>query len=56
MSVKECARQIIEATHARKRELVMTLQGKIGLWLKLAFPKVVDGMVLRYIKKNRGET
>ena len=52
MSVDECVRQIIEATRARKRELVMTLQGRIGLWLKLAFPKVVDRMVLRAIKKN----
>ncbi len=52
MSVQDCVRQIIEATHARKRELVMTLQGKVGLWLKLAFPKVVDRMVLRAIKKD----
>jgi short-subunit dehydrogenase len=56
MSVHECVRQIIAATHARKRELVMTLQGKLGLWLKLAFPKVVDRVVLRTVKKNRGET
>ena len=52
MSVKECARRIIEATRARKRELVMTLQGKIGLWLKLAFPEVVDRMILRALKKD----
>lgn len=52
MSVQECARQIIQATHARKRELVMTLQARIGLWLKLAFPKVVDRMVLRALKKD----
>ena len=52
MSVEECVRQIIAATHARKRELVMTLQGKVGLWLKLAFPKVVDRMVLRALKKD----
>ncbi len=51
MPVEECVRQIIEATHARKRELVMTLQGRIGLWLKLAFPKLVDRMVLRALKK-----
>lgn len=44
--------QIIEATLARKRELVMTLQIRIGLWLKLAFPKVVDRMILRVIKKE----
>ena len=55
MSVEECVRQIIEATRERKRELVMTLQGKIGLWLKLALPKVVDRMVLRAVKKNQGE-
>ena len=52
MPLKECVRQIIAATHARKRELVMTLQGRIGLWLKLAFPKVVDRMILRAIKKD----
>jgi short-subunit dehydrogenase len=52
MTVQECARQIIEATRSRRRELVMTLQGRIGLWLKLAFPEVVDRMVLRALKKD----
>jgi short-subunit dehydrogenase len=52
MSVQECARQIIQAIHARKRELVMTLQARIGLWLKLAFPKAVDRMVLRALRKD----
>ena len=52
MSVDECVRQIIEATRARKREHVMTLQGRIGLWLKLAFPGVVDRMILRAVKKD----
>jgi short-subunit dehydrogenase len=52
MSAQECARQIVEATRSRRRELVMTLQGRIGLWLKLAFPEVVDRMVLRALKKD----
>jgi len=52
MPVDECVRQIIAAVHARKRELVMTLQGRIGLWLKLAFPEVVDRMVLKALKKD----
>lgn len=52
MSVEECARQIIQAIHARKRELVMTLQARIGLWLKLPFPELVDRMVLRALKKD----
>ena len=30
----------------------MTLQGRIGLWLKLAFPKVVDRMILKAIRKD----
>ena len=52
MPVEECVRQIIEATLARKRELVMTLQGRIGLWLRLAFPRVVDRMILKAIRKD----
>jgi short-subunit dehydrogenase len=52
MPVDECVRQIIEATHARKRELVMTLPGKVGRWLKLAFPKVIDRMILRALKRD----
>ena len=52
MPVDECVRQIIAATRARKRELVMTLQGKVGLWLKLAFPRLVDRMVLRAVNKD----
>ena len=52
MPVEECVRRIIEAIRSRRRELVMTLQGKIGLWLKLAAPGLVDRMVLRALKKG----
>jgi len=52
MSVEECARQILQATHERKRELVMTLQGRIGLWLKMIAPKLVDRMILKAVKRN----
>jgi short-subunit dehydrogenase len=47
MPVEECVRQIIEATAARKREVVMTLQGKLGLWMRLISPAVVDRIVLK---------
>jgi short-subunit dehydrogenase len=50
MSVQECARQILDATQARKRQLVMTLQARIGLWLQLLAPKLVDRMVLNAVK------
>ena len=52
MSVEECARQILEATHARKRQHVMTLQARIGLWLQLIAPQFVDNMVLKKLKKE----
>jgi short-subunit dehydrogenase len=52
MPLAVCVRQIIAATLARKRQLVMTLPGKIGLWVKLVFPKVVDRMILRALKKQ----
>jgi short-subunit dehydrogenase len=42
MPVDVCARLIIKAVRARKRELVMTAKGKIGLWLKLVAPRAVD--------------
>jgi len=51
MSVEECARQILQATHGRRRELVMTLQARFGLWLKLIAPKVVDRMILNAVKR-----
>jgi NAD(P)-dependent dehydrogenase (short-subunit alcohol dehydrogenase family) len=52
MPVEQCARQIAEAIAARKRELVMTLQARVGLWVKLAAPGLVDRMALRVVKKN----
>ena len=53
MPVEECARQILAATQARKRQLVMTLQARIGLWLQLLAPKLVDRMVLKAVIKER---
>jgi short-subunit dehydrogenase len=52
MPVEECARQILAATQARKRRLVMTLQARIGLWLQLLAPGIVDKMVLNAVKKD----
>lgn len=44
MPVDVCARLIIDAIRARRRELVMTPEGKVGLWLKLIAPRLVDRM------------
>lgn len=52
MSVETCAKLIINAAAKRKRELVMTLRGKIGLWMKLIAPKLVDNISRKSIKKG----
>jgi hypothetical protein len=45
MPVDTCTRMIIKAVAKRKREVVMTSQGKFGLWLMLIAPGVVDQIV-----------
>jgi short-subunit dehydrogenase len=44
MPADTCAGIIIKAAAKRKREVIMTFMGKFGRWLRLAFPKWVDGM------------
>jgi short-subunit dehydrogenase len=54
MSTEECVRQMIGAMRARRRELVMTGRGKIGMWLKLLAPQMVDRMALAALHKTDG--
>ncbi len=53
MPVEECAAIIINAIKKRKREVVMTLKGKAGLWLKLIAPGLVDKIALKSIMKDK---
>ena len=53
MPVETCARLIIGAMAKRKRELVMTLRGKLGQWLKLIAPALVDRIASQAIKAGR---
>jgi short-subunit dehydrogenase len=53
MSVEECARLMMQAMAARKREEVMTLKGKLGQWLKLIAPSVIDGMAKKAVAGNQ---
>lgn len=50
MSVETCARLILEGLERRDREVVMTAKGKLGRWLKLAAPGVVEKMALAALK------
>jgi len=53
MGVEECARRIVKAIEKREREVVMTARGKIGLWLKLLAPSLVDRLARRAIETGR---
>lgn len=53
MAADECARLIINTMEHRKRELVMTARGKIGLWIKLIAPNLVDKIALKSIATGR---
>jgi short-subunit dehydrogenase len=52
MSVQECARLIVEGLERRERDIVMTTKGKIGRFLKLLAPGVVDRMALAALKQE----
>lgn len=53
MTPQECARQIIAAAAGRRRELVMTARGKVGQWIKLIAPGVVDRIARKAIEQGR---
>jgi len=46
-------RQIVKAMEHRDREVVMTARGKMGQWLKLIAPSVVDRIAKRAVEKGR---
>lgn len=47
MSVERCVDLIVDAMEKRKRDLVMTAQGRAGVALRLIAPAVVDRMAAR---------
>ena len=53
MPTATCARIILRAAALRKREEVMTMRGKLGQWLKLIAPGLVDQVALQAIKRGR---
>jgi len=50
MSVEECARLILGGMERRQREVVMTGKGKLGRFLKLLAPGLVENMALAVLK------
>jgi len=52
MSAEECAARIVKAMETRKRTLVMTLQGKMAVWLNKLIPSFVDQKVYNLFLKE----
>jgi short-subunit dehydrogenase len=50
MTPEECARIIVTAMENRRREVIMTARGKMGPWLKLVAPGLVDRIARRAIE------
>jgi short-subunit dehydrogenase len=50
MSVEECARLIVDGMQRRRRDIVMTTKGKMGRFLKLLAPGLVENMALAALK------
>lgn len=52
MSVEECARLILAGAAQRRREVVMTAKGRLGRFVKLLAPGVVERMALAALKAS----
>jgi short-subunit dehydrogenase len=52
MTAEECAKNIYRATVNRKKILILTLQGKLTVFLNKWFPGFTDGLVYRVMAKE----
>jgi len=53
MSAEEVAERILKATKQRKRDLVITTQGKLTVFLNKWLPGLTDKLVLNHFKKEK---
>jgi len=53
MTAEECARLVVRAMERRQRMLVMTFKGKLGRWVKLVAPGLVDRMAAAAVRKGK---
>ncbi len=53
MTTDECNRILVDAIDRRRREVVMTSRAKMGLWLKLLAPRMVDEIAKNAVKEKR---
>ncbi len=52
MTAEECARRIARAIDRRERQVLMSTRGKLGRWLKLLAPSVIDRIAAKAIRQR----
>ncbi len=53
MTAEECAALMIPAIEKRQRMLVMSLRGRLGRWVRLVAPGLIDRIALRAVERGR---
>jgi short-subunit dehydrogenase len=53
MTAETCARLILDGMERRERELILSGRGKVGLWLKLLAPGVIDRIARKAIEEGK---
>jgi short-subunit dehydrogenase len=53
MTAEECASMILKGMSARKRLVMGSLRGKVGRFVRLFAPSVIDGVARRAIARGR---
>jgi len=52
MSAEECARRIVRAARKRQRLAILSLRGRLGRWVNLIAPGVIDRIAARAIERG----
>jgi len=52
MTTAECARRTLAAARARKRLVLLSLRGKVGRWVRLAAPGLIDWVARRAVARG----
>jgi hypothetical protein len=53
MTAEECVSIILKTAAKREREEVMGFRGKVGQWINLIAPGMIDNITLRAIERGK---
>jgi short-subunit dehydrogenase len=53
MSAEDCAAGILRATERRERQLIMSARGRVGRYVRLLWPGLIDRIAIRAVREGR---